>query len=390
MTKDLHLVIKDTSDNIIYTEIFTIEDSYVVKCNMLNFGEIKLEIYSDEEKIHAEEFRFRNKYDFIKMPVIRVANTMGVGDLMMMTPLMKKLHSIFKQRVTICIPFMHSEHNKLTVEYFKEFIYKNPDFNFLSFWTYENPAFDDPQHKYEIYNIFDADWNAYYYMDLKQQCASKCGITLKDEELDTIYIADEYKEIENLPKNYVCINPAIRGPERAWEKEKWQQLVNILNDAGIPVVSIGRDSGEETKHYYNIDIKLGLDLAGNPCQNNLSQTWHLINKSSVFVSFDTGTYLFAGSTDAHIIFLGWCSDPWYHQPYRKGSKYYKFSTVRGNCKEYCLSDPKWDVLEHNSLKIRHIAPYCELNINFACKPSVEQVVKEITKIFEENKLYLTN
>lgn len=51
-----------------------------------------------------------------------------------------------------------------------------------------------------------------------------------------------------------------------------------------------------------------------------------------------------------------------------------------------MSDPKWDVLEHNSIKNRHISPHRELNIDFACKPAVDQVVKEVLKIIVQNKL----
>ena len=204
----------------------------------------------------------------------------------------------------------------------------------------------------------------------------------KDEELETVYFPDEFIPIE-LPEKYVCINTGIRGPERSWEKEKWQSLVNQLNNDGIYVVSIGRDSGEPIKPYHNLDIKLGLDLCGNSLQNSLSQTWHIINKSDIFISFDTGLYLFAGTTDTHILMLGWCGDPYYHQSYRNGSKYYKFSTVRGECSEYCLTDPKWDLLEHGNLKLRHVAPKCELGIDFRCKPTVEQTFNEVKLILSK-------
>lgn len=374
--KLLSFKVKKT-DNILFEEVFT-NTPYIPNVNLTDFDEVVIEISDNEHILYQQEFRFRYKYGVIKMPLIRVANSMGVGDYMMITPVMKKLHSIYKQKITLCLPLLGS-HSTLTNDYFREFIEDNPDFNSISYWTLDNVTVPDPENKYDFFHVFEADWNSYYYSDLKQLCASKCGLTLKDDELDTIYNPKEFETII-LPYKYVCINPCIRGPERSWNKEQWQKLVDDLNDVGIPVVSIGKDSGEDVKPYYKLDIKIGLDLAGDPCQNSLSQTWHIINKSEMLITFDTGIYLFAGTTDTHIILCGWPGDPYYHQSYRHGSKFYKFSHVRGGCKEYCLTDPKWDINEHGTIRSRHASPFCELYTNFSCKPSAEQVFKEVIKI----------
>ena len=376
--KPLQFIVRNGSE-IIYKENFLLAIEFFFFTNKLVFSNLNFvtfEIHYNDIKIYDEEFRFRDKYNPLKMPAVRVYNVMGLGDLMTMTPAVKKLHEIYKQKVTIILSSHRAAHNNLVNEYFIEFIKNNPHVNKVFNWD----TFTDPENKYEIYHIFDSDWNAYYYCDLKQLCASKCGFTLKEDELNMIYVPDEYIPID-LPKEYVCISPAIRGPERSWDKDQWQKLVNILNKNNIPVVSIGRDSGEDIKHYYNLDIELGMDLCGKDCQNSLSQTWYIINNSNVFVTFDTGLYIFAGTTDTHILLCGWPADPFTHQSYRKGSKYYKFSHIRGNCNEFCLNDPKWDLMEHGNLKLRHPGPTCELGINYACKPSVDQVFSEIMNIY---------
>jgi ADP-heptose:LPS heptosyltransferase len=47
-----------------------------------------------------------------------------------------------------------------------------------------------------------------------------------------IYQPNEFEHIE-LPEKYVCISTEIRRIDRTWTKEKWQNLVDKLNDKGI-------------------------------------------------------------------------------------------------------------------------------------------------------------
>jgi hypothetical protein len=329
---------------------------------------ISIELYLEEELVHKEEMSFRYKHGVTKTPAIKIENIMGMGDLMALTPIMRKLHKIYNQRVSMIVPPVKSS--------FYELFYNNPDKNLII----NQVDFTDPNGKYDVFTVFDANWNSYYYSDLRQLCAHKCGISLKEDEMDEIFVPREYEEIENLPTNYVCINPAIRSTDRNWEKEQWQTLVDRLNIIGIPVVLIGRDFGEEIKSYHNIEVKLGLNLCGNEKQNSLSQTWHIINKSEVFIGFDTGIYILAGTTDTHILLMGWYGDPFYHQPYRKGNRNYKFSHIRGNCPICCLTDPKYDIAEHGTIKLRHPVVTCPLNTNFACKPTPDMVFKETVRV----------
>ena len=288
---------------------------------------------------------------------INIINQIGLGDFMAITPLLRKLYYIFNQKIII---FGSSG--------YLDFIKNNPYVeNFYSNYNLED--FKDC----EIYNIFD-DWNSYYYYDLRQLCASKFNLFLKENEMEYNYYPDEYIKIDELPEKYVCLNPYTSGPDRSWEIEKWQELVDKLNNDGICVVTIGKG---ENGPFHHLDIKLGVDLCGDERQNDLSQTWHIINNSDCFVSFDCGMYIFAGTTNTQIIQLGWYGDHYLHAPIRNGKRFEKYSCIRGNCDIFCLTDPKYDFLEHGNIKTRHPVWTCVLNTNFSCKPDVNGVYFEI-------------
>lgn len=370
--KPLKFTIK--GDDIVYQETIqvSIEYSYYnFACiDYIIYTKLFFEIFDGDELIHQESMSFKNPYGGpIRIPAIYIENELGLGDIMAITPIMRKLHNIYEQRVTLIVP-------PFTKGHFYEFMFNNPDMNTVI----KHDEFSDPDKRYDTFHIFTHNWNSYYYSDLRQLCAHSCGMTLKENEMDIIYVPFQYEEIENLPEHYVVINPAIRPIDRNWEKEQWQELADKLNSLGIYVVSIGRDLGEEVKTYYNLDIKLGLDLCGKECQNSISQTWHIINKSDAFIGFDTGIYILAGSTDTHIILLGWYGDPFYHQPYRNGNRNYKFSHIRGNCDIFCLTDPKYDIAEHGTATMRHPVLKCVLNLHHRCKPTPQMIFKETVRV----------
>jgi ADP-heptose:LPS heptosyltransferase len=303
----------------------------------------------------------------IKPVAINIVNEMGVGDAMHISPTIRKLYESYGEKVTI-----------FGYEKYKEFFQNNPYIEkYYVDGKYNNRIKED----YEIFNVFDTNWNSYYYYDLRQLAARGIDFSLKESEMDIDYIPNEFQHIE-LPENYVCLNPYISGIDRTWKKEQWQDLIDKLNNDGVSVVTIGK--GKPDENYYKLNIKKGLDLAGKDCQDNLSQTWHIINKSDYFVSFDCGIYILASTTDTHIVLIGWYGDPYYHAPIRNGIRYHNFSHVRGGCDVYCLTDPKFDIEEHGTIRTRHEVWKCLLNRNFVCKPTSDMVYKKIKSLREKN------
>jgi len=310
----------------------------------------------------------------IKPIAVYAWHELGLGDSMSLSPIIRKLSNIYDEKITL---FWPTPKFNLVKDFYKNNPYIEKIIRVGD--TEGEESFDALVKKYDRYVVFNNEWIDYSLSDLRQMAASKVGFTLKDEEMNMDYIPDEYIKIENLPEKYVCINPYIAGVDRTWEKEKWQDLVNRLNNDGVYVVAIGK--GVPNIDYYNLDIKLGVDLCNQECQNNLSQTWHILNKSDFFVTFDCGMYIFAGTTDTYIIQLGWYSDPFYHAPIRKGVRYYKYDNIKGDCDVYCDSEAKFNVKEFGTMREKHMVQYCFLDRNWICKPPSERVYNKIKELY---------
>lgn len=241
--------------------------------------------------------------------------------------------------------------------------------------------------------------------DIRQLHAISSGFQLLPDEMQIEFYPDKYEEIENLPKNYIVIHPVKTWPSRSWEKERWQDLINKLNELNIPVVLIGKDSSEIgtyhiNKPVYELNVKNGLNLMN---KINIHQTWHILNKSAMVVTMDSGILHLAGTTDTHIIQLGSSINPYLRAPYRNGIQSYKFSYVLGECKLFCSSDMRYNIKHNGNHNIMPPVSFClerpesigqdidpDPNI-YKCHPTVEQVFKEINRHYNfpnKGKIFL--
>lgn len=232
--------------------------------------------------------------------------------------------------------------------------------------------------------------------DIRQLHAISAGFQLLPEEMEIEFFPDEYQPIENLPNNYVVIHPSKTWPSRTWEKERWQELVNKLNKLNIPVVAIGKDSSEIgtyhiVKPVYDLDIKNGLNLIN---KIDIHQTWHVLNKSSMVITMDSGILHLAGTTDSYIIQLGSSIDPRLRAPYRHGKQDYKYSYILGSCHLFCSSDMKYNIRyngNHNTMPPVAFCLECPETIGqdidpdpniYKCHPTIDQVYDEIIKNYK--------
>lgn len=231
--------------------------------------------------------------------------------------------------------------------------------------------------------------------DIRQLHALSAGFQLLPNEMTIDFVADEYKEIENLPKSYVVIHPSKTWPSRSWEKNRWEELITKLNNLNIPIVAIGKDSNESgtyniNKPIYDLNIEKGVNLINN-ADINIHQTWHILNKAQVVVTMDSGILHLAGTTDTYIVQLGSSINPSLRAPYRNGVQTYKYSYVLGSCNSFCSSDMKYNINHNNDHKIMSPVAFClerpesigvdsepDPNI-YLCHPNVDIVVDEVVK-----------
>lgn len=224
-------------------------------------------------------------------------------------------------------------------------------------------------------------------MDIRQFHAVSLGFVLMESEMETdLYIEREFE----LPfKDYIIIHPTYTWPTRTWEEKNWQELVNLLNQKGIPVVAIGRDSKESgyfntEKPVMNIDIKLGINLLNDERIDIAEIRWMMNRRARAVVTMDSGILHVAGTTDVHIIQLSSSIDWRLRAPYRKGSQKYKYSYVDGGC-ERCSSDMGSNVEVHGT--IHGVPPQIVClkgKTADQCHPKPVQVLSEILKTSEPN------
>jgi ADP-heptose:LPS heptosyltransferase len=305
-----------------------------------------------------------------------VSQARAIGDTIACTPTLRKLYHSYGKKV-----FVISEHteifennpyvekcykpNAINIDFVKEkTIYHN------SFWGIGQKNEKGVEYKHNN-------------MDIRQFHAVTLGFMLSPDEMEYDFIPRPYVEIDNLPKKYVLIHPVQNWASRTWEAEKWMNLTKKLNEQGISVVSVGKDSSETgffniNKPTFNFEIKNGLNMMN---ETDLSQAWHLIDKSMCFITMDSGLLHLAGTTDKDIIYLGSSIKHEFRAPYRNGSQNYKTHYVAGGCGLRCASDMKHGVKEWGS--IQGIAPLIgclENKPTFECHPSVDQVFEKIMEL----------
>ena len=204
----------------------------------------------------------------MKNVCIDVLGCRALGDTLSVTPTLRKLYNSYGKKISV------ATHHP---EIFKNNPYVDNIFNEIT---------DDIKNDYEVFESFNIGYhpNGVCYkhnaMDIRQFHAINLGFMLTKDEMEMDYISDPYEPIEGLPEKYILIHPVQNWNSRTWDAKKWQLLVKLLNQKGIAVVSIGKDSSElggsnVDKPVFNFPIELGMNLMN---QTSLSQTWHLINK----------------------------------------------------------------------------------------------------------------
>lgn len=308
--------------------------------------------------------------------VLNLSDCYAIGDTLSSTPTLRKLFESYNKKIYVVTHFPEIFDNNPYVE--KTYNANSINLEFLKQNYIVHTTFDILGNKTER----DVEYK-HSRIDIRQYHAISLGFMLSNDEMECDFYPKEYEPIDNLPEKYVLIHPVQTWPNRTWIASNWMKLTKKLNDEGIAVVSIGKDSSEKgffniNKPTFNFDINYGLNLMN---KTSLSQAWHLINKSMCFVTMDSGLLHLAGTTNAEIIMLGSAIKPEFRLPYRKGSQNYKTSYVLGGCDLHCCSDMKYGVKEWGD--IQGVAPLINCLENkktFECHPTVEKTFEEVKKI----------
>jgi ADP-heptose:LPS heptosyltransferase len=313
--------------------------------------------------------------------IILLIGCNGIGDTLCAIPTIKHLSKVYTKNIHV---FTYQP------EIFKNFPYITLTDNY------------DAGDNDFLIHTFRPDLFVHTRTDIRQLHAISSGFQLLPEEMNMEFYPDPYIPIENLPQNYIVIHPSKTWPSRTWEKERWQELVDKLNEKGIPIVIVGKDSSEHGTYHiqkpvFDIQIKNGLNLVN---KIGLHQTWHILNKSSMVITMDSGILHLAGTTDTYIIQLGSSVQIKLRAPYRKDVQNYKYSYISGECQIFCASDMKKCVAHNGKHTIMPPVAFClergesignenDIDPNiYKCHPTVDQVYIEVMKnyIFKKEPL----
>lgn len=286
---------------------------------------------------------------------------LGLGDIMWFLPVVKKLSLSLNQKIDV-------------VTQYPQLFENNPyvgDIFLLNSFAFNSQIGNN----YCFRPFYDASGILWFTVNNRELIAARCRIGLlpHEQELEFYPKGDG---IKNLPPKYIFLNASKRGVDRDLGYDGWQKLADTLNENNIPVVIEGPENST-----HDLNIKNGINLRGK--MSSLSDTWHLINQSSAFVSFDTGMYILAGSTKTQIFLIDSYFEPHFHKPFRNGSYDYKFEVIEGSCSEKCMSNFKYYITSMGLYQPQ--VQTCPIGINFKCVPTVEKISQKLINYWNQSR-----
>jgi FkbM family methyltransferase len=230
------------------------------------------------------------------------------------------------------------------------------------------------------------------HIDTRVLHAMDLGFQLLPEDMSYDFYPDPQELDVVLPSEYVVLHTTTNWPNRTWNKDNWQKLINWLAENKIFTVLIGFGYKEQLhsslsdtpleKVCPHFDNLYGVDLTN---QGSISDMWWILNNAKCLITMDSGPLHLAGCTDTTIIQLGSAINPKFRAPYRKGTQDYKYHYVGGTCEIFCNSNLSYNVIHWGD--INHIPPQpgcLENKPTFECHPSLDQVMTIINNLIRVN------
>ena len=298
--------------------------------------------------------------EFENFPVLAVVECSGLGDIISSTPAIRSMATeVYKQPVSV---------STYRPEAYKNLPYVDKIYHI-------NDKVDD----HHVIRTFNTDKIKKFELchekvDIRQFHSLCGGFMLLPNQMHCDFIADPYEDI-GLPERYVVVHTAKTWNSRTWEQDKWEKLIEGLQEAGIVVVSVGQTNNKAPdvpKPVFKVNSDL--DLTD---QLSLSQCWHVLDRARIVVTMDSGILHLAGTTDTHIVQLGSSIYPYYRAPYRNGTQQYKYDYVKGDCNLFCASSVSYTLVKDLPLKISECAEQYE---TFECHPPVQKVLNKVLKL----------
>lgn len=309
----------------------------------------------------------------MKPVCLNLSECNGLGDLICATPTIKVLSESYGKRITVLSKMPELFKNNPSVE--KSYKYSSIDVDFFA----ENYIMHN-----SFYNMGKKNERGIEYkhnrIDIRQMHAINLGFQLLPSEMDCYYRPTEECKFEihkSQEDQYVLIHPVQTWASRTWDADKWMDLTKRLNDLGVYVVSIGKDSSEKgffnvDKPVFNFEIEHGMNLMN---QTTISDCWHLIKNARAFITMDSGLLHLAGTTHTQIVYLQSSINPYFRIPYKNGEYGKNVHLAVGSCNSFCASDMKHGVEEWGDIQgVPPLIGCLEKKPTFECHPTVDTVM----------------
>lgn len=323
-------------------------------------------------------------------PIYYLIHSISFGDTLAATPTLRYISQSHNQKVNVVSHQNHIFDNNPYVNKclsFDEFY----DSDITDIIKYESFTFAGRQDNNGIEKKFS-------HIDTRQLHAMDLGFQLMSHQMEYDYTPNHIELGYEIPEKYVVCHITQNWPNRTWDVQNWQRLVDWLSKNKIFTILIGKDHSEKVHDSISIepivkacpklDNLYGLDLCN---KLGLEKMYQVIKNGMVLITMDTGPLHIAGATNTHILQIGSAQHPLLRIPYRNNTQNYKYDFVGGACNIFCNTDLKYNVKEWGH--INAVAPLTECSENkpsFECHPPVDNVIKKLSKIieFQEENKYL--
>ena len=254
----------------------------------------------------------------------------SIGDLLNITPIIRELSKAHNKKIYLFT--------------------KIPDVFINNPYIIDIYNYDHDHKNYLVYNISLSNINNYYKQRLTHLVDSSSidiGFTLPSTMKSLEFYPNKRKDM-NLPNKYICIAPSITWETRTYPKNDYQELINKINNIGYTVVIVGKTSESEDDQTLEYRKKSSFnnfdgDVIDMVDKTDMSDAWHIINESLLFITTDSGLLHLAGTTDVNILMIATNINPYSRLPFRNGSQDYKQKYCVGVCEKFCASNMLYSV-----------------------------------------------
>ena len=118
-------------------------------------------------------------------------------------------------------------------------------------------------------------------------------------------------------ENVIVVHPAVSWPSRTFPTSFWQDLVNLLDEAGYTVIVTGTSNDQQLTGVIDTRGRFGLD-----------QQARLIDWSKAFICSDSGLMALAATTEVPIVALLTITKAEFAAPYRYNELGWNFYGIK--------------------------------------------------------------